>query len=72
MSMIGVMIDYSKVKVYIDVYFDRMKMLLGKEELFFRVRFMLINVIDLRKNKWQERMKVEGLKKIEEVYRDVV
>ncbi|CAF2264947.1 unnamed protein product [Brassica napus] len=70
MSTIGVMIDHSKAKVHIDAYFDRMKMLSGKEELSSRVRFMLINAIDLRKNKWQERMKVEGPKKIEEVHRD--
>ncbi|CAF1845821.1 unnamed protein product [Brassica napus] len=70
MSTIGVMIDHSKAKAYIDGYFDRMKMLSGKEELSSRVRFMLINAIDLRKNKWQERMKVEGPKKIEEVHRD--
>ncbi|XP_056865520.1 eukaryotic translation initiation factor 4G-like isoform X2 [Raphanus sativus] len=70
MSTIGVMIDHSKAKVHIDTYFDRMKMLSGKEEYSSRVRFMLINAIDLRKNKWQERMKVEGPKKIEEVHRD--
>ncbi|KAJ0254867.1 Eukaryotic translation initiation factor 4G [Hirschfeldia incana] len=70
MSTIGVMIDHSKAKDHIDAYFERMKMLSGKEELSSRVRFMLINAIDLRKNKWQERMKVEGPKKIEEVHRD--
>ncbi|KAG2325457.1 hypothetical protein Bca4012_039984 [Brassica carinata] len=70
MSTIGVMIDHSKAKVHIDAYFERMRMLSGKEELSSRVRFMLINAIDLRKNKWQERMKVEGPKKIEEVHRD--
>ncbi|KAF8053822.1 hypothetical protein N665_1372s0010 [Sinapis alba] len=70
MSTIGVMIDHSKAKVHIDAYFERMKMLSRKEELSSRVRFMLINAIDLRKNKWQERMKVEGPKKIEEVHRD--
>ncbi|CAE6076869.1 unnamed protein product [Arabidopsis arenosa] len=70
MSTIGVMIDHSKAKFQMDGYFEKMKMLSCKQELSSRVRFMLINAIDLRKNKWQERMKVEGPKKIEEVHRD--
>ncbi|KAL1190885.1 Eukaryotic translation initiation factor 4G [Cardamine amara subsp. amara] len=70
MSTIGVTIDHSKAKGPMDAYFERMRILSGKQELSSRLRFMLINVIDLRKNKWQERMKVEGPKKIEEVHRD--
>ncbi|XP_010469211.1 PREDICTED: eukaryotic translation initiation factor 4G isoform X1 [Camelina sativa] len=70
MSTIGVMIDHQKAKGLMDGYFEKMKMLSCKQELSSRVRFMLINAIDLRKNKWQERMKVEGPKKIEEVHRD--
>ncbi|KFK35226.1 hypothetical protein AALP_AA5G256700 [Arabis alpina] len=70
MSTIGVMIDHPKAKIRMDEYFGKMKMLSNKQELPSRVRFMLINAIDLRKNKWQERMKVEGPKKIEEVHRD--
>ncbi|CAN8254146.1 unnamed protein product [Cochlearia groenlandica] len=70
MSTIGVMIDHMKAKIHMDAYFNKMKMLSCKQELSSRVRFMLINAIDLRKNKWQERMKVEGPKKIEEVHRD--
>lgn len=33
---------------------------------------MLKDVIDLRQNGWQERRKVEGPKKIDEVHRDAV
>uniref|UniRef100_A0A1J3HWY4 Eukaryotic translation initiation factor 4G n=1 Tax=Noccaea caerulescens TaxID=107243 RepID=A0A1J3HWY4_NOCCA len=70
MSTIGVMIDHQKAKAPMDAYFEKMRQLSRKQELSSRVRFMLINAIDLRKNKWQERMKVEGPKKIEEVHRD--
>ncbi|CAA7029577.1 unnamed protein product [Microthlaspi erraticum] len=70
MSTIGVMIDHQKAKAPMDSYFEKMRQLSLKQELSSRVRFMLINAIDLRKNKWQERMKVEGPKKIEEVHRD--
>ncbi|KAJ0255499.1 hypothetical protein HA466_0102410 [Hirschfeldia incana] len=60
MSTIGLAIDHGKAKVLMDAHFEKMKMLSCKQELSSRVRFMLINAMDLRKNKWQERMKLEG------------
>ncbi|KAK1306619.1 Eukaryotic translation initiation factor 4G [Acorus calamus] len=53
-----------------DAYFDQMHKLSTNQKLSSRVRFMLRDAIDLRKNKWQQRRKVEGPKKIEEVHRD--
>jgi translation initiation factor 4G len=53
-----------------DAYFDMMAKLSNNMKLSSRVRFMLKDAIDLRKNKWQQRRKVEGPKKIEEVHRD--
>ncbi|KAI3719342.1 hypothetical protein L6452_20239 [Arctium lappa] len=70
MSTIGVMIDHSKAKEHMDAYFDMMFKLSNNMKLSSRVRFMLKDTIDLRKNKWQQRRKVEGPKKIEEVHRD--
>ncbi|XP_027927370.1 eukaryotic translation initiation factor 4G-like isoform X2 [Vigna unguiculata] len=70
MSTIGEMIDHPKAKEHMDVYFDMMRSLSNNMNLSSRVRFMLKDVIDLRKNKWQQRRKVEGPKKIEEVHRD--
>ncbi|KAK4338172.1 hypothetical protein RND71_042659 [Anisodus tanguticus] len=72
MSTIGEMIDHSKAKDYIDAYFDMMTIMANNTDLSTRVRFMLMDIIDLRKNKWQQRRKVEGPKKIEEVRRDAV
>eukprot|EP01018_Ginkgo_biloba_P007512 Gb_05240 [translate_table: standard] len=72
MSTIGHMIDHSKAKEHIDAYFGRMTMLSSNQKLSSRLRFMLKDVIDLRKNGWQQRRKVEGPKKIEEVHRDAV
>ncbi|CAL0305964.1 unnamed protein product [Lupinus luteus] len=72
MSTIGEMIDHPKAKIHIDAYFERIKMLSNNMNLSSRVRFMLKDSIDLRKNKWQERRKVEGPKKIDEVHRDAV
>ncbi|KHG17175.1 Eukaryotic translation initiation factor 4G -like protein [Gossypium arboreum] len=70
MSTIGDMIDHPKAKVHMDAYFERMAKLSNNMKLSSRVRFMLKDAIDLRKNKWQQRRKVEGPKKIEEVHRD--
>lgn len=70
MSTIGEMIDHAKAKEHMDVYFDMMTKLSNNMKLSSRVRFMLKDAIDLRKNKWQQRRKVEGPKKIEEVHRD--
>ncbi|KAL2251251.1 UNVERIFIED_CONTAM: Eukaryotic translation initiation factor 4G [Sesamum indicum] len=70
MSTIGEMIDHPKAKDHMDAYFDIMGQLSNNMKLSSRVRFMLKDSIDLRKNKWQQRRKVEGPKKIEEVHRD--
>ncbi|XP_010941007.1 eukaryotic translation initiation factor 4G [Elaeis guineensis] len=70
MSTIGKMIDHPKAKEHMDAYFDMMAKLSTHQKLSSRVRFMLRDAIDLRKNKWQQRRKVEGPKKIEEVHRD--
>lgn len=72
MSTIGHMIDRPKARVHIDAYFDRMMKLSNDQKLSSRLRFLLKDVIDLRKNGWQQRRKVEGPKKIEEVHRDAV
>ncbi|XP_042512377.1 eukaryotic translation initiation factor 4G-like isoform X2 [Macadamia integrifolia] len=70
MSTIGKMIDHPKAKEHMDAYFEVMMALSNNMKLSSRVRFMLKDAIDLRKNKWQQRRKVEGPKKIEEVHRD--
>ncbi|XP_052211313.1 eukaryotic translation initiation factor 4G-like isoform X2 [Diospyros lotus] len=70
MSTIGEIIDHPKAKEHMDFYFDMMAKLSNNMRLSSRVRFMLKDSIDLRKNSWQQRRKVEGPKKIEEVHRD--
>ncbi|CAN6211959.1 unnamed protein product [Urochloa humidicola] len=70
MSTIGEMIDHVKAKEHMDAYFDIMQKMSTSQKLSSRVRFMLRDSIDLRRNKWQQRRKVEGPKKIEEVHRD--
>ncbi|KAG5223455.1 eukaryotic translation initiation factor [Salix suchowensis] len=70
MSTIGEMIDHPIAKEHMDAYFEMMAKLSNNMKLSSRVRFMLKDSIDLRRNRWQQRRKVEGPKKIEEVHRD--
>lgn len=72
MSTIGRIIDHLKAKEHIDAYFRRMEGLSSNMKLSSRLRFMLKDVIDLRQNGWQERRKIEGPKKIDEVHREAV
>lgn len=72
MSTIGRIIDHHKAKEHIDAYFRRMESLSNNSKLSARIRFMLKDVIELRRNDWQERRKVDGPKKIDEVRRDAV
>ncbi|KAH0449066.1 hypothetical protein IEQ34_022866 [Dendrobium chrysotoxum] len=69
-STIGEMIDHSRTRERMDAYFEMMAQLSTNQKLSSRVRFMLKDTIDLRKNKWQQRRKVEGPKKIDDVHRD--
>ncbi|KAL2511553.1 Eukaryotic translation initiation factor 4G [Abeliophyllum distichum] len=57
MGTIGVMIDHSKAKEHMDTYFDIMVQFSNNMNLSSRVRFMLKDSIDLRKNKWQPMFK---------------
>ncbi|KAJ8900293.1 hypothetical protein K2173_024933 [Erythroxylum novogranatense] len=70
MSTIGDMIDRPKAKDHMNAYFERITMMSNNMKLSSRVRFMLKDAIDLRKNNWKQRRKVEGPKKIKEVHRD--
>jgi hypothetical protein len=51
------MIDHPKAKEHMDAYFDIMAALSTNQRYSSRVRFMLKNAIDLRKNKWQKQRK---------------
>ncbi|RWW65288.1 hypothetical protein BHE74_00027413 [Ensete ventricosum] len=55
LGVIGKTIDHPKAKEYMDAYFDIMAKLSTNQKLSLRVRFMLRDAIDLRKNKWQAR-----------------
>ena len=63
MSTIGHMIDHSKAKEHINAYFDRMTKIPNTQGFPSRLRFMLKDLIDLMRNGWKQRWKVEGTRK---------
>ncbi|XP_044751376.1 eukaryotic translation initiation factor 4 gamma 3-like isoform X2 [Coccinella septempunctata] len=55
----------------ISSYFDTMQKIVDGKEVSSRIRFMLQDVIDLRKNKWVPRRQDAGPKTIDQIARDV-
>ncbi|KAK2702689.1 hypothetical protein QYM36_018706, partial [Artemia franciscana] len=51
----------------LDVYLDEMRKLSQSEDLSSRIRFMLMDVLDLKQNRWVPRREGEKPKKIDEI-----
>ncbi|XP_065582047.1 eukaryotic translation initiation factor 4 gamma 2-like isoform X1 [Artemia franciscana] len=68
----GRILDTDKAKSLMDQYFDRMSQLSVNEALPSRIRFMLQNAIDLRRNGWVPRIlaNAEGPKTIQQIRED--
>eukprot|EP00951_Prasinocladus_malaysianus_P031363 scaffold300056_cov49-Prasinocladus_malaysianus.AAC.2 len=58
MTTIGQQIDVPKSKSHMEIYFKRIGQLAQNKTLESRLRFMLQDVVDLRRNGWVERRKV--------------
>ena len=54
-----------------DVYFARMATMMNNKALSSRVRFMLKDVIDLRKDQWIPRRQEMKMASLEEIRQDV-
>ncbi|KAI9296967.1 hypothetical protein K502DRAFT_363640 [Neoconidiobolus thromboides FSU 785] len=52
-STIGKQLDTIKNKPFVNKYFEQIQELSKSKKLSQRIRFMLLDLIDLRKNKWQ-------------------
>lgn len=52
MNTIGKVLDVPKAKGYMDAYFKRMKNLTQNPNIPSRIRFLLLDVLDLRANRW--------------------
>ena len=56
MTTIGKSIDHAKAKSHMDEYFSRMKEMSANEKLPLRMRFMLQETIDLRRDSWDRKV----------------
>ncbi|RKP19389.1 ARM repeat-containing protein, partial [Rozella allomycis CSF55] len=57
---VGSKLDSSQSRKYVDEYFQRIKNIIEIPELNNRLRFSLMDVVDLRKNNWQSKKKVKS------------
>ncbi|CAH0020195.1 unnamed protein product [Clonostachys rhizophaga] len=65
---IGANLDRSeKGRPMMDVYFDRIQQMVDSPDLASRMKFMLMDVLDLRKSNWHSKETNKGPKTLEEV-----
>ncbi|KAJ5232371.1 hypothetical protein N7468_005327 [Penicillium chermesinum] len=65
---IGASLDASeKGPAMMDAYFARIKMIIDLPELNSRMRFMLMDIVDLRKKRWQSKDSDKGPKTIQQI-----
>lgn len=65
---IGANLDMSeKGRPMMDVYFDRIQQMVDSPDLASRMKFMLMDVLDLRRSNWHSKETNKGPKKLEEV-----
>jgi len=62
--------SYPSVRA-ISVYFDRMHFIIEKRTTSSRVRFLMQDVIDLKKASWKKRREEAGPKKIDQIHQDM-
>lgn len=55
MKTCGKILDTSKAKMRMDQYFDRLMKVTQNEAMPVRIRFMVQDVLDLRRNRWMPR-----------------
>jgi translation initiation factor 4G len=60
-----------KGKPMMDVYFTRIQTMIDTPELPSRLRFMLMDIVDLRKKNWQSKEANKGPKTLEEIRAEV-
>ncbi|TRY92224.1 hypothetical protein DNTS_023800 [Danionella cerebrum] len=70
LATIGKDLDFQKAKPRMDQYFTQMEKIIKEKKTSSRIRFMLQDVIDLRRNSWVPRRGDQGPKTIEQIHRD--
>uniref|UniRef100_A0A672JV46 Eukaryotic translation initiation factor 4 gamma 1 n=1 Tax=Sinocyclocheilus grahami TaxID=75366 RepID=A0A672JV46_SINGR len=70
LSTIGKDLDFEKAKPRMDQYFNQMEKIIKERKTSSRIRFMLQDVLDLRRNNWVPRRGDLGPKTIEQIHKE--
>lgn len=70
MTTVGKTLDSPENKKVVDAYFNRMYIIQETEGLPSRLRFMIMDVVDLRKNNWASDAQDKGPKTIAEIHEE--
>ncbi|XP_037533293.1 eukaryotic translation initiation factor 4 gamma 1 [Nematolebias whitei] len=70
LSTIGKDLDFAKAKPRMDQYFNQMEKIIKERKTTSRIRFMLQDVLDLRRNNWVPRRGDQGPKTIDQIHKD--
>ncbi|XP_062987929.1 eukaryotic translation initiation factor 4 gamma 1 isoform X1 [Elgaria multicarinata webbii] len=70
LTTIGKDLDFEKAKPRMDQYFNQMEKIIKEKKTSSRIRFMLQDVIDLRRNTWVPRRGDQGPKTIDQIHKE--
>ncbi|XP_039621185.1 eukaryotic translation initiation factor 4 gamma 1a isoform X1 [Polypterus senegalus] len=70
LSTIGKDLDFEKAKPRMDQYFNQMEKIIKEKKTSSRIRFMLQDVLDLRRNNWIPRRGDQGPKTIDQIHKE--
>ncbi|XP_077579998.1 eukaryotic translation initiation factor 4 gamma 1a isoform X6 [Stigmatopora nigra] len=70
LSTIGKDLDFEKAKPRMDQYFTQMEKIINERKTSSRIRFMLQDVLDLKKCNWVPRRGDQGPKTIDQIHKD--
>uniref|UniRef100_A0A672J8T3 Eukaryotic translation initiation factor 4 gamma, 1a n=1 Tax=Salarias fasciatus TaxID=181472 RepID=A0A672J8T3_SALFA len=70
LSTIGKDLDFEKAKPRMDQYFNQMDKIIKERKTSSRIRFMLQDVLDLRKSNWVPRRGDQGPKTIDQIHKE--
>uniref|UniRef100_A0A7M4F030 Eukaryotic translation initiation factor 4 gamma 1 n=1 Tax=Crocodylus porosus TaxID=8502 RepID=A0A7M4F030_CROPO len=70
LTTIGKDLDFEKAKPRMDQYFNQMDKIIKEKKTSSRIRFMLQDVIDLRRNSWVPRRGDLGPKTIDQIHKE--
>ncbi|KAI9599450.1 armadillo-type protein [Syncephalis fuscata] len=72
MSTVGKLLDHRAARNYMDAYFHRIQELSVNQKLSSRIRFMLLDLIELRNDKWVPRRAAAGPKTIAQIHEEAL